>query len=96
MSNDVQFDIKGFSPDQEIRKLISAVAEKLHFSSPSDSVMRMALGKSKDVIRGSIRIVSQAGVFVTDVISDDPIRAIHQMENKIREQLEAWKAKRFD
>lgn len=96
MANDLQFEFMGFNPDDKIKKFVSRVAEALHYSAPSDSAMKLVLEKSKNAIRASCRIASQAGTFVADSISDNPIRAVQQIERKIRKELDAWKMRRFE
>jgi hypothetical protein len=95
MRNDLQFKFKGFKPDEKVRKFVSIVAERLLFSAPSDSVMQLVVKQGKHAIQASCRIASQAGTFVADSINDNPIRAVQQIENKIREQLDIWKKSRF-
>lgn len=91
----VQFDFRGFNPDFEMKNFISTVAEKIHLNAPSDAVMKMAMQKGKGAIKAYCRIVSRAGTFVAEAVSDSPVRAVQQVEHKIRAQLETWKAWRF-
>lgn len=96
MTNDLQFEFMGFDPDDKIKSFVSRVAETLHYSAPSDSAMKLVVEKSKNAIRASCRIASQAGTFVADSISDSPIRAVQQIERKIRKELDDWKIRRFE
>lgn len=96
MKNDLQFEFMGFNPDDKIKNFVSRVAETLHYSAPSDSAMKLVVEKSKNAIRASCRIASQTGTFVADSISDNPIRAVQQIERKIRKELDQWKARRFE
>lgn len=96
MTNDLQFEFMGFDPDEKIKNFVSRVAETLHYSAPSDSAMKLVVEKSKGAIRASCRIASQAGTFVADSIGDNPVRAVQQIENKIRKQLDNWKVRRFE
>jgi ribosome-associated translation inhibitor RaiA len=96
MRNDcIQFEFIGFDPEYEVRNFISTVAEKLYLSSPSDSAIKVAMKVSRGVIQASCRIVSHAGTFMAEAISDNPIKAIKKVEKKIAEQLEGWKHRRF-
>ncbi|MBL7671378.1 MAG: hypothetical protein JNM39_12915 [Bdellovibrionaceae bacterium] len=95
MMNDVQFEFMGLNPDDKIRNFVSTVAERLHFSAPSDSGMKLVLEESKDAIRASCRIVSLAGTFVADAVSDNPVRAVQQIEKEMGGQLDEWKRCRF-
>jgi ribosome-associated translation inhibitor RaiA len=96
MTKDVQFEFMGFKPDEQIKTFVSSVVDQLHFSAPSDAALKLVIKKSKDMIRASCRIASQAGTFVADTMSDNPIRAVQQIENKIRRQLDHWKKIRFE
>ncbi|HVK62225.1 MAG TPA: hypothetical protein VM432_11770 [Bdellovibrionales bacterium] len=91
----VQLEFMHFEPDYETRSFVSSVAEKIHFNAPSDAAMKLALQKGKDAIQASCRIASQAGTFVAEAVSESPIRAVQQIERKIKDQLDAWKAWRF-
>jgi ribosome-associated translation inhibitor RaiA len=95
MTNDVQFEFMGLDPDYKLRAFVALAAEKLHFSAPSDSAMKLAIRKGKDAFQASCRIASQAGIFVAETISDNPVRAIQQLEHKVRTQVEEWKNRRF-
>lgn len=96
MTNDVQFEFLGFSPDEQIKNFVSSTADQLYFSAPSDSALKLVVERSKNAIRASCRIASQAGVFVADAMSDSPVRAVRQIESKIRRQLDDWKKRRFE
>ena len=91
----VEFEFMGFNPDYEIRTFISSVAEKLHLNSPSDAAMKLAIQKGKGVIKASCRIASHSGTFVAEAVSKNPVRAVQQIERKIKKQLDQWKAWRF-
>ena len=94
-SDCIQFEFVGFDPEYEVRTFISTITEKLHLSSPSDSAIKVAMKASKGVVQASCRIASHAGTFVADAIGDNPIKAIQKIEEKIGQQLEAWKSRRF-
>jgi ribosome-associated translation inhibitor RaiA len=96
MMNDIKFEFKGFRPDEKIENFVSAVTDKLHWSAPSDSSLKFILEKSKNAVLASCRIVSQTGTFMAEAIHENPIRAIQQIETKIRDQLEKWKRHRFE
>lgn len=96
MRNDcVQFEFEGFDPGHEVKNFISTVAEKLHLSSPSDSAIKIAMGVSRGAVKASCRIISHAGTFIAEAISENPIKAIKTVEDKISEQLDSWKHRRF-
>lgn len=96
MTNDLQFEFMGFDPDEKIKNFVSRVAETLHYCAPSDSAMKLVIEKSKNAVRASCRIASQAGTFVADSISDSPVKAVQQIEQKIRKELDDWKMRRFE
>lgn len=96
MTNDFQFEFMGFDPDEKTKNFVSRIAESLHYSSPSDSALRLVVEKSKGAIRASCRIASQAGTFVADSVGDNPVRAVQQIENQIGKQLDNWKVRRFE
>jgi hypothetical protein len=91
----VQLEFLGFNPEYELKSFILTIAEKLHLSAPSDSLMKMAIKKGESSIEASCRIDSQVGTFIAHAVGKNPIRTLHQIEAKIRRQLEKWKRKRF-
>lgn len=93
--HNLKFEFMGFDPKYEVRNFISSVAEGIHALAPSDSVMRVVIEKSKEAIRASCQIASQAGVFAAEAMSDCPKKAIRQIESKIKRQLDEWKKYRF-
>lgn len=96
MGHDVFFEFEGFDPGYEIKNFVSSIAEKLHLSAPSDSALKFVLRKSKGAVRASCKIASQAGTFVAEAMSDNPIHAVTKVEKKIRQQLEQWLRSRFE
>ena len=96
MTEDFQFEFMGFNPDEKMRSFVSNVAETLHYSAPSDSAMKLVVEKTEKAIRASCRIASPAGTFVADSINDNPMRAVQQIERKMRRKLDHWKMRRFE
>ncbi len=90
-----QFEFKGFDPNRDVKALISNVAERLHHNAPSDSALKLALQSGRDAIRVSCRIVSRVGTFVAEAVGESPMRAVKKVEQKMRDQLDDWKALRF-
>lgn len=95
MMNDLQFEFLGFKPDEEVKDFVWFIGDKLHWNAPSDSTTKIAVRKTKKAIEVSCRIVSQAGTFVADAMSDSPFKALQQVEKTIRNQLETWGRVRF-
>ena len=96
IKENVEYEFMGFDPEYEIKTLIATVADKLYFSAPSDSAIKLVFKKSQGVIKASCRIASQVGTFVAEATSENPIRAIQQVESKIKHQLDSWKMNRFE
>ena len=91
----VQFEFIGFDPSYEVRAFVSNFAEKIYLNSPSDAAIKLAIEKGKGAVKASCRIASQAGTFIAETLSDSPVRAVQQIEQKINHQLNNWKAWRF-
>ncbi len=96
ITDNVECEFLGFDPEYEIKILISQVVDKLYYSSPSDSGIKLALQKSQGFIKASCRIASQVGTFVAEVTGKNPITVIQALENKIKHQLDSWKLNRFE
>ena len=94
-NHSVNFEFIGFDPEYEVRSFITSVADRLHSLAPSDSFMKIVMKKGGDAIEASCRIASQADKFVADAVCNSPVTAIHQIESKIRQQLDEWKKHRF-
>ena len=95
LNHDVNFEFIGFDPDHEVRGFLALAADRFHSLAPSDSFMKVAMKKGGNAIEASCRIASKAGVFVADAVCSSPVATIHQIENKIRQQLDEWKRHRF-
>ena len=95
MFSDIQFEFLEFNPEQEMNDFLSAAAERIYASAPSDSAMKIAIKKGKDAVQASCRIVSQAGTFVAEAAGKNPFKAVLQIERKIRLQLDRWRDRRF-
>jgi len=93
--SDIEFKFVGFNPDEQFRDLIKSMAENLHLSSPSKSGMRWVIEKGKGAVHASCRIASQAGTFVAETFSENPVHAIRHVEEKIKQQLTQWREVRF-
>lgn len=96
MTTNVELKITGFNPDEETRSFISLVSNKLHFSAPSDSGIKLAIKKGQNAIQASCRIASQAGIFFAESTCESAIEAVQQIEQKLKIQLDEWKLHRFD
>jgi hypothetical protein len=95
MRDDVKLEIMGFDSAAEIKDVAWTVAENLHLSSPSDSALKLAIRKGKGAVEASCRIASQVGIFVAETVCENPIRAVQEIEGKIKAQLDSWKRHRF-
>ena len=95
MGNDLQLKFINFEPGPDIQNFVSLIGERLHLSAPSDAALRLVISKSKDAFQVSCKIVSRAGTFVADAISESPVQAVRRVEVKIRQQLKTWIRHRY-
>ncbi len=95
LNHNINFEFIGFDPEYEAKRFINSAADRVQSLAPSDSFMKVAMKKGGDVVEASCRIASQAGVFVAEAVCNSPVAAIHQVESKIRQQLDEWKKRRF-
>jgi hypothetical protein len=63
INENVEYEFMGFDPEYEITTFIATVADKLYFSAPSDSAIKLAVKKSQGMVKASCRIASQLGGF---------------------------------
>lgn len=75
--------------------MIQNVADSIHWQSPSDACLKIVCEKTKEAIKASCRVVSQAGTFMAEVVSDCPEWGIKKLEKEIQKQLNVWKQNRF-
>lgn len=95
MTRDMKYEFKGINPDDNVRSYVAHVAHNLYFAAPSDSGLDLVVEKSKNAVKASCRIASQAGVFAAEAISENVINAVDQLQEKINQQLKSWKTQRF-
>lgn len=88
------FEFIDFEPSEN---LIGRAMEKLgriFGESPSDSSTQAFVKKTKQGFEGSLHVHSAVGIFVADVIGDDPSKVVDRLAIKIRSQLRIWKRER--
>lgn len=95
MPGDVTLEFLGFESESALKNLAQLIAENLQTSSPSDSFLKLVLKKGVGVAEASCKIASQVGTFVADSVSENPYRAVQEIEWKIKSQLDNWKQQRF-
>ncbi len=88
-------EIRGILPTQSLQSMLKQVSERIHWQSPSDSFLKIFCEQSKEAMKASCRIASQAGVFVAEAISESPEERLRNLEKRIYEQLNTWKETRF-
>ena len=93
---EVQIEFVGISPEREMRNLIATIAERLHFSAPSDSAIRVGMSKDgRNKLHASCRIASKAGTFIAVATGQKPAQTLALLEQKVNDQLLGWKRTRF-
>lgn len=95
ISENVDCEFKGFDPSYEIKGIIARLADKLYYSAPSDSGIKLAIQKRHGIVRASCRIASQVGPFTAEAKGENPLSTIEILEKKIKHQLDSWKMNRF-
>lgn len=96
INENVEYEFMGFDPEYNIKTFIGTVADKLYFSAPSDSFIKLAVKKSQGAVKVSCRIASQVGTFVAEATAENPIHAMQRLEKQINHQLDSWKMNRFN
>lgn len=91
----LNIELKGIKPSGKFERLIHNVADSIHWQSPSDACLKIVCEQTKEAIKASCRIVSQAGTFMAEVASDCPERCVKKLEKEIQKQLNVWKQNRF-
>lgn len=96
ISENVEYEFKGFDPGHEIKAFMARLADQIYYSSPSDSGIKFAIQRSQGLVKASCRIASQVGLFVAEATGENPVSTIKKLEKKIKHQLDSWKMNRFE
>lgn len=91
----LNIELKGFKPSRKIERLLTNVADSIHWQSPSDACLKVVCEQTKGAIKAYCRIVSHAGVFVSEVVGDSPEKCIRKLEKEIQKKLNRWKKSRL-
>lgn len=98
--NDYIIEYEGFDPSSEVKTSLKILAEKLMSEAPSDSFLKITVTGGANLMKGLIRIASQAGTFIAEASELTPtersaVRLIDKLSSRVCEQLHVWKKKRF-
>ena len=96
MNLNVHTKFSGFSPAYETRQFTATAARRIQFGAPSDAVIWVSVGKGETGFYANCRINSSKAQFFAESSSDSPKAAVTEVEEKINNQLTAWKKRRFD
>jgi hypothetical protein len=94
--DDLQIHYRGFSPSEFPKHYIRCLMEQLRDEAPSAANVRISISKSgENAFCGQIRITSGSGPFVVTASGAKLMNVVHTLLERVRAQLEHWKANRF-
>ena len=80
-ADSIHYHFEGFDPDYDLKSIVSAIAQELHMSAPSDASLKLTFKKEKNFIKGHCRIASSSRSFVAEAIGFDLIDTAMEIEN---------------
>lgn len=84
----------GFEPSDSLTGFASEKLYRVVGESPSDSITRGFIRKTKNGFEGCLQVRSIVGTFVANVIGEDPLKVIDDLSQKVRHELLKWKKNR--
>jgi hypothetical protein len=94
-TQDVLIQYSGLRPDNTVKNFVESVAQEIHEEAPGGSTIRIVFKKSRNHLKGLLRINSYAGSFFA-VADESNIKDVtFQLLGKIRRRLDKWKSTRF-
>lgn len=84
----------GFEPAENLVSLATEKLYRVFGEAPSDATTRGVVRRTPQGFEGRLQIRSAVGVFVAEVIGDDPLHVVEDLATKVRGQLAQWKKKR--
>lgn len=95
LSEQFSLDFVGFEPDSDLLDNIRIRMSNLYANSPHHSFLKATFSKTEDVFEGVIDITSAVAKFAVSLENKD-IDALSLLAfDKIKWDLDVWKAKRF-
>jgi hypothetical protein len=93
--NNEKFEFTGFEPDRALRTAVTRAFDMILGNAPSDARPSEAfIEKTAEGFKGTIRLISQQGIFLAEVIGRDPRETLERMSTRIGEQIGKWRSKR--
>jgi hypothetical protein len=90
-----KLEFKGFEPSAELLTSTKETLRQILGDSPSDANSIARFVKTATGFDAILKISSLAGTFMVHVSEADPFHAVHNMKDRIAQQLDRWKSNRF-
>ncbi len=95
LSEDFSLQFDGFSPSEEVVRKIRIALSDLYLLAPHRSFLKATFRSLNETFVGEIDIISQVGKFKVSLDGKDFESLTQSAIEKIRWQLDSWKATRF-
>lgn len=86
---------RGFTPANSTKQFFQSLVRRIQDDAPTSSFIRASFQQEQGQYKGTININSEAGRFLSFAQTTDPTELGQQLYEKLRDQLNRWKARRF-
>lgn len=86
---------RGFTPASSTKQFFQTLIRRIQDDAPDCSFIRASFAHDHGEYKGIININSEAGRFLSFAQTADPKELGTQLYEKLREQLNEWKTRRF-
>lgn len=86
---------RGFTPPNQTKQFFQCLLRRIQDDAPDASFIRASFAHDHGEYKGIININSEAGRFMSFAQTGDPNDLGAQLYEKLREQLNRWKTRRF-
>jgi hypothetical protein len=94
-TQDILIQYSGLRPDSTMKDFVESIANEIHEEAPDGSTIRIVFKKSRNHLKGLLRINSYAGSFFAVADESNIKEVTFQLLGKIRRRLDKWKSTRF-
>jgi hypothetical protein len=95
LNEDFSLEFLGFTPTEELRKMIDILLGETYLQSPSQSFLKATFTLTGGLFEGVIDITSSAGHFIAKATDSNLAEAGTKLFNKIAAELDEWKSGRI-
>ena len=96
LAEHVNVEFKNFEPTIDLRRNVYYLLNRMHFKTPSQSIISATFSMTNGLLEGVIKVSSTAENFVVRATGVEWPELGQSLFEKMGERLEKWKSLRFD